>query len=565
MAIFRFSATVVKRSAGRSATAAAAYRSGEELHDRRIDRVFDYTRRRGVLHAEILVPENTPDWMSDRAQLWNAVEIAEKRKDAQLAREVLVSLPHELTQEQRLDLVRDFVREEFVARGMIADLTVHTPDRKGDERNHHAHVMLTMREITGEGFGKKARDWNATEELEQWRAAWADAVNRTLEKYGHEARVDHRSLEAQDLDREPEPKLGPVATEMEREGRPSHAGDDRRAARDRNRRREELKVEMARVSAELYDLAAEGAERRPDTMSETTPQAGTDAEIAEAELRVIEARRQQLLNEAAAQTEQLAKEQADRLVAQAEELQRERERIIERQRQIDAYNAEQQRIAEEDRKRRAAQEAEVREGEIRDAKSRYAQALGDHYDIHDPYGSLARASMAEYGRFMKEREELNRQIAEESDPDRRKTLELRRDIEGADYMSITSHRIAGQSEYIVGRSNTDEALRQREQAAKYEAEAKELRRQYREQIAQQELTGDTEADKASEPSRAGRAPRQRGPRTSRGRTQETGEKQAEAGDTDPGNAAEPRRRAQRGEHTADETEHKPERGPNLER
>src|ERR1035437_2597393 len=105
MATFVFSAIVEKRSAGRSATAAAAYRSGQELHDRRIDRVFDYTRRRGVLHSEILAPENTPEWMRDRGQLWNAVEAVEKRKDAQLAREVLVSLPHELTPEQRLDLV----------------------------------------------------------------------------------------------------------------------------------------------------------------------------------------------------------------------------------------------------------------------------------------------------------------------------------------------------------------------------------------------------------------------------------------------------------------------------
>ena len=183
MATFRLSASVVKRSAGRSATAAAAYRSGEQLHDLRIDRVFDYTRRRGVLHSEILTPENTPDWMRDRAQLWNAVEAVEKRKDAQLAREVLISLPHELTRQQRIDLVRDFCREEFVAHGMIADFSVHSPDRKGDERNHHAHIMLTMRVVTGEGFGKKARDWNSTEQLEQWRADWADALNRTLEKY----------------------------------------------------------------------------------------------------------------------------------------------------------------------------------------------------------------------------------------------------------------------------------------------------------------------------------------------------------------------------------------------
>jgi hypothetical protein len=565
MATFVFSATVVKRSAGRSATAAAAYRSGEELHDRRIDRVFDYTRRRGVLHSEILAPENTPDWMRDRAQLWNAVEAVEKRKDAQLAREVLVSLPHELTPEQRLDLVRDFVREEFVARGMVADLTLHSPDRKGDQRNYHAHVMLTMREITGEGFGKKARDWNATDQLEQWRVHWADAINRALEQQGHAERVDHRSLEGQGIDREPEPKMGPVATEMERDGRPSLAGNDRRAAQDRNRRRAKLKAEVVQLSAEIYDLETERAERRPDAMSDVTPPPAAAPELDDAERRRVEARRQQALKAAAEQADQLAKEQADRLVAQADELRRERERIIERQQQIDARNAELQRIAEEERKRRAAQEAEAREGEIRDAQSRYAQALGDHYDIRDPYGSLARASMGEYGRFKRDREELNRQIAAETDPARRKTLELRRDIEYADYMSITSHRIAGQSEDIVGHRDTDEAVRQREQAAKFEAEAKELRRQYREQVAEQELAKDTEATKTAEPSRTGRASRQRGTRTTRGRTAEASEKEAEAEEADPGTTTEPRQRAQRGERTAGEADHKPDRGPDLER
>jgi hypothetical protein len=156
------------------------------------------------------------------------------------------------------------------------------------------------------------------------------------------------------------------------------------------------------------------------------------------------------------------------------------------------------------------------------------------------------------------------------DPDRRKTLELRRDIEAADYMSITSHRIAGQSECIVGRSNTDEAIRQREQAAMFEAEAKDLRRQYREQVAEQELARDAEKQEAAEPSHSGRAPRQRGPRTSRGRTSrdrtaEVSEQEAEAEEADPGTAGESRQRTQRGERAAEETEHQPERGPDLER
>ena len=264
MAIYRFEAKVIARSQGRSATASAAYRAGESIDDERTGFVFDYTRKRGVLYSEIFTPPNTPAWMEDRAQLWNAVEKAEKRKDAQLARDLLLSLPHELTREQRRDLVREFVLTEFVAKGMIADVAIHAPDREADERNHHAHVLLTMRELAGSGFGKKVREWNATEQLEAWREHWADAVNGHLEKYGHEARVDHRSLADQGIDREPEPKQGSVATEMEREGRTSHAGDDRRAAHARNEDRAALEAGLGSVAAEIFDLEQERAKQAGD-------------------------------------------------------------------------------------------------------------------------------------------------------------------------------------------------------------------------------------------------------------------------------------------------------------
>ena len=261
MATYRLEAKIIGRSQGRSATASAAYRAAERIDDARTGQSFDYTRKRGVLLAEILAPADTPAWMQDRAQLWNAVEHAEKRKDAQLARDLILSLPHELTAEQRHDLVREFVKDEFVAQGMIADLAIHAPDRQGDERNHHAHVMLTMRALTGDGFGPKVRAWNDTAQLEQWREHWAAAVNRHLERHGHDARVDHRSLVEQGIDREPEPKQGPIATEMEREGRPSHAGDDRRAAQARNEERGEIAVELATVTAEIIDLDEERLKR----------------------------------------------------------------------------------------------------------------------------------------------------------------------------------------------------------------------------------------------------------------------------------------------------------------
>ena len=126
--------------------------------------------------------------MHDRSQLWNAVEAVERRKDAQLAREIQLSLPHELTAEQRKELVVGFVQEQFVDHGMIAGIALHAPSAKGDQRNHHAHVMLTMRELTGEGFGNKERDWNSPDLLEQWREQWALHQNRALERHGYPCR-----------------------------------------------------------------------------------------------------------------------------------------------------------------------------------------------------------------------------------------------------------------------------------------------------------------------------------------------------------------------------------------
>lgn len=239
MAQYRFSSQVIGRATGRSAVAAAAYRAGQSLTDERTGLAHDFSRKRGVAHSEIMAPDNAPDWMRDRARLWNAVELAEKRKDAQLSREVQLSLPHELTDAQRLELVRGFVNSQFVARGMIADVAIHHPDRDSDERNHHAHIMLTMRALTVEGFGGKAREWNDKELLQSWREEWASQQNRILEREGHAARVDHRSLEAQGFDREPQAHLGPSAHGMEQRGERSRIGDENRAKDAANQNRAE--------------------------------------------------------------------------------------------------------------------------------------------------------------------------------------------------------------------------------------------------------------------------------------------------------------------------------------
>ncbi|WP_243253661.1 MobQ family relaxase [Pseudosulfitobacter sp. DSM 107133] len=246
MAIYHLRASMISRSQGRSATAAIAYRVAERIEDRRTGLTFDYAARGGVDHTEILAPDHAPDWVRDRSELWNRVEESETRKNSQVAREVRVALPAELTHAQRVELVRDFAQEQFVDRGMIADIALHAPGRDGDDRNHHAHILLTTREIGPEGFTTKNRDWNKVEVLEGWREAWARDNNIALERAGIEDRVDHRTLEAQrdealelasaarergdegaelvqtvraiELDRPPLPQLSPGAWQMKERG-----------------------------------------------------------------------------------------------------------------------------------------------------------------------------------------------------------------------------------------------------------------------------------------------------------------------------------------------------------
>jgi Ti-type conjugative transfer relaxase TraA len=218
MAIYHFSAKIISRANGSSALAAAAYRSASRLHDQRLDRHHDFSNKAGVVHSEVLLPEGAPEQLSDRATLWNAVEAAELRKDAQLAREVEFALPRELDQAEGIRLAREFVSREFVARGMVADLNVHWDVGADGEPKPHAHVMLTTRSVGDDGFGAKVRDWNRTDLLEHWREAWASHVNARLAELDIDARIDHRSLEAQGIDLEPQHKMGPAASRMAAQG-----------------------------------------------------------------------------------------------------------------------------------------------------------------------------------------------------------------------------------------------------------------------------------------------------------------------------------------------------------
>jgi len=225
MAIYHLHVKVIGRKSGSSALASAAYRSASRLRDDRLERSHDFSGKRGVVHSEVMLPENAPEAWRDRERLWNDVEAFEIRKDAQLAREVEFSLPREMTQTQGIQLASDFVQAEFVDLGMIADLNVHWEMVEDDSSKPHAHVMLTMRSVDENGFGPKVRDWNRTEMVERWRERWAEMANERLAELDIDARIDHRSFEAQRIALEPQSQIGAPAHRIKDEGHEADRAD----------------------------------------------------------------------------------------------------------------------------------------------------------------------------------------------------------------------------------------------------------------------------------------------------------------------------------------------------
>jgi hypothetical protein len=226
VAIFHLSVKPISRSAGRSATGAAAYRAGEKIEDLRTGEIHDYRRKGGVESADLVLPNGVPVWANDRSKLWNAAELAEKRKDACVAREYEVALPSELSPVERRRLVLDFAQEMANREGCAVDVAIHAPGKEGDNRNHHAHMLRTTRKVESDGLGAKLDTEQAgrkrKDDLEQVRERWAAFTNQALERAGHHERIDHRTLQAQGIDREPTIHLGPAASGYERRtGQPS--------------------------------------------------------------------------------------------------------------------------------------------------------------------------------------------------------------------------------------------------------------------------------------------------------------------------------------------------------
>jgi ATP-dependent exoDNAse (exonuclease V) alpha subunit len=217
MAIYRCEAKIISRGKGHSAVAAAAYRTGTKIRDERAGKTHDYSSRtKGVVESVILRPDNSPAWTAETGSLWNSVEMAEKRKDAQLSREFILAVPRELSSKEQFELAVEWAQAELVSKGMIAEVSLHNP--KGG-KNPHVHILATLRTLDGDKFSaKKPREWNEKEQLLDWRESWCKAENAALEKAGRPERVDHRSLKDRGIDRLPEPKIGKEAMGMKERG-----------------------------------------------------------------------------------------------------------------------------------------------------------------------------------------------------------------------------------------------------------------------------------------------------------------------------------------------------------
>ena len=282
IAIYHCSIKIVSRGKGKSAVAAAAYRSGEKLTNEWDGLTHDYTKKGGVVHSEILLPAHAPPAFSDRSTLWNSVELSEKSNNAQLAREVEIALPVELSREEQTRLVREYCSSQFVSKGMIADFNLH--DTGGG--NPHAHILLTMRPLDEKGAwlpkskkeyvfdenGEKIRlpsgryktrkvdlvDWNNRENAEIWRRAWADLANEFLAQNNRPERIDHRSYERQGVEKIPTVHVGVSATQMEKKGIVTERGELNRNIMAANR----ILREIRRLVRGLKDWIAELKERK---------------------------------------------------------------------------------------------------------------------------------------------------------------------------------------------------------------------------------------------------------------------------------------------------------------
>ncbi len=299
MAIYHCSIKIISRGKGKSAVAAAAYRSGEKLINNYDGITHDYTRKSGIAHTEILLPSHAPPDFQNRSALWNSVEKIEKSKNSQLAREIELAIPKELPPEQQIELVREYVKDNFVSAGMCADIAIH--DKK--DGNPHAHIMLTMRPLNENGeWGAKSKkeyitdkngeriklkngnyktkkvdtvDWNEQSKAELWRSKWAELANKYLEQNSIADRIDHRSFERQGTEQIPTIHLGVAASQMERKGITTERGNINREIKAHNKLLAQIKAKITSLKRWIseYISSAEKDTEKTDSLADLVSRA----------------------------------------------------------------------------------------------------------------------------------------------------------------------------------------------------------------------------------------------------------------------------------------------------
>jgi hypothetical protein len=475
---------------GKSAIKAVAYRAREALYDERMGKTHDYSRKFGGNGSEVFLPTGAPAWMKDREARWNAVEKTEPRKDSKLARDLVITLPYGMTHEQHRAAVEEFVTKHFVSKGRFADVGYHAygeptkvtdkglkdkldlwksqklpfyerselphqPDqphvavlrtKKGAIKEYalfqpHAHVMVPLRTVEGNGFSKtKEREppgvyykvWYS-QIVTAMRVEWAGVLNKHLEMAGKPERVTHLSLAAQGIDREPEPKKGPLASKMEREGRgaESHAVRDWKAVKERNAQRVDLRERIQTLDAEIHDITIERLKRMRGVQKVEIPEQQFD----ERDKNVRES-----LSAMAARREALA--------------------AFDRE-----YEEEQKRLARSAGTRDEETQARVNRGDIPNANDRWAKAMHDSYNPRvKPEESMAQAVGLEAEQFRKEQTAAREAEAKETDPAKKKLLEYGRQIAACDYMATGAERCASITGFIVGKADNEISNNDRKRA-----------------------------------------------------------------------------------------------------
>ncbi|MGK7878593.1 MAG: MobQ family relaxase [Crocosphaera sp.] len=325
MAIYHLNAKIISRSNGQSATEAAAYRAAEKIYDERTGETFNYTRKKGVYTTEILTPHNAPDWMLDRSSLWNAAELFEKRSNSRTAREFDIALPTELTHPQKQDLVRNFVQDNFVDKGLVADLAFHDINT----HNPHVHIMITTRTVDENGLEAKDRSLDKKDFLLKLRESWATYTNDALESIGSSEKIDHRTLEEQNINRIPQIHLGANVAAMMKRGIATERGDEYLEIQTTNQQIEALEKQLVAVENSIKTESLLIQESSPENSSLQIEV--SNADITETTLELSKTRINQRVNDDGDEREWSEDSEAD-LTA---EVRRINEAVIESNRQAE--------------------------------------------------------------------------------------------------------------------------------------------------------------------------------------------------------------------------------------